>query len=271
LFENILHPTALTAADDQAFDHALAIAVALQSNLTILHVDPARQFNNEWDRFPAVRKRLTTWGLLEDGAQQADVVDRLGVGITKVDAKSQNPVSATLGYLRSKSADLIVLANGGKQGLDRWLAPSVSEPIARNAKVPCLFIPSHASGFIDHDTGRATFKRVLIPVCEKPDYWSAVQNAFDLSEQLGIDDPEVTLLHVGQEFPEPSQQARSRFTFERVTGEDEAREILARGEDSDLVVMTTEGHTGLLDAIRGSTTEQVIREIHCPVLTIPAG
>jgi nucleotide-binding universal stress UspA family protein len=39
--------------------------------------------------------------------------------------------------------------------------------------------------------------------------------------------------------------------------------------DADLIVMTTEGHTNLLDLLRGSTTERVVRRARCPLLAIP--
>jgi nucleotide-binding universal stress UspA family protein len=38
----------------------------------------------------------------------------------------------------------------------------------------------------------------------------------------------------------------------------------------DLMVLTTQGHRDFLDALRGSTTERVVRGAHCPVLAIPA-
>jgi nucleotide-binding universal stress UspA family protein len=38
---------------------------------------------------------------------------------------------------------------------------------------------------------------------------------------------------------------------------------------ANLVVMATAGHKTLLDALRGSTTEGVVRKAHRPVLAIP--
>jgi nucleotide-binding universal stress UspA family protein len=40
---------------------------------------------------------------------------------------------------------------------------------------------------------------------------------------------------------------------------------------ADLLVLATEGHLDFLDALRGSTTERVLRGAGCPVLAIPAG
>jgi nucleotide-binding universal stress UspA family protein len=38
---------------------------------------------------------------------------------------------------------------------------------------------------------------------------------------------------------------------------------------ADLVVMATAGHHGFLDALRGSTTERVLRKLTCPLLAVP--
>ena len=48
--------------------------------------------------------------------------------------------------------------------------------------------------------------------------------------------------------------------------------ILAAVEEftADLIVMATEGKKGFLDALRGNTTEKIVRSAPCPVLTVPA-
>jgi nucleotide-binding universal stress UspA family protein len=40
--------------------------------------------------------------------------------------------------------------------------------------------------------------------------------------------------------------------------------------DCDLIAMPTMGHQHILDAVRGSTTERVLRQAPCPVLAISA-
>jgi nucleotide-binding universal stress UspA family protein len=37
----------------------------------------------------------------------------------------------------------------------------------------------------------------------------------------------------------------------------------------DLMVLATQGHLDFLDAMRGSTTERVLRNVRCPVLAVP--
>jgi nucleotide-binding universal stress UspA family protein len=39
--------------------------------------------------------------------------------------------------------------------------------------------------------------------------------------------------------------------------------------DANIIVMPTAGHHGLLDDLRGSVTERVLREAPCPVLAVP--
>jgi nucleotide-binding universal stress UspA family protein len=54
----------------------------------------------------------------------------------------------------------------------------------------------------------------------------------------------------------------------RVPAVDETlAEAVAR--DADLLVMATQGHTGVLDALRGSVTERVLRQAPCPLISVP--
>jgi nucleotide-binding universal stress UspA family protein len=44
----------------------------------------------------------------------------------------------------------------------------------------------------------------------------------------------------------------------------------AKKVKADLIVMSTDGRNGFLDALRGSQTEQVLGQARCPVLAVPA-
>jgi nucleotide-binding universal stress UspA family protein len=44
----------------------------------------------------------------------------------------------------------------------------------------------------------------------------------------------------------------------------------ALAEAQAQAVLATQGHMDFLDALRGSTTERVLRGAHCPVLAVPA-
>jgi nucleotide-binding universal stress UspA family protein len=45
----------------------------------------------------------------------------------------------------------------------------------------------------------------------------------------------------------------------------------ARELPADLIVMTTAGPDGFLDALRGTTSERVLRKAPCPVANLPVG
>jgi nucleotide-binding universal stress UspA family protein len=40
---------------------------------------------------------------------------------------------------------------------------------------------------------------------------------------------------------------------------------------ADLIVMTTDGPDGFLDALRGTTSERVLMKGRCPLATLPVG
>jgi nucleotide-binding universal stress UspA family protein len=42
-------------------------------------------------------------------------------------------------------------------------------------------------------------------------------------------------------------------------------------EAAGLIVMSTDGRNGFLDALRGSHSERVLRGAMCPLLTVPEG
>ena len=64
------------------------------------------------------------------------------------------------------------------------------------------------------------------------------------------------------------------WTWNRVAREGNPAEVILRtaGETAaDLIIMTTDGPDGFLDALRGTTSELVLRQAPCPVANLPAG
>ena len=68
---SVVHATDLSGTDESAFVHALGIALLRQARFTILHVTP--DASADWSGFPAVRRTLERWKLLEPGSSQEDV------------------------------------------------------------------------------------------------------------------------------------------------------------------------------------------------------
>lgn len=271
-FRRIFHPTDFSANDSAAFAHALKLACLAKAELTIMHVDPEIT-RRDFEDFPRIRPLLTRWGTLAEGSSKQDVA-ALGVEIRKVRAVG-NPVTAILTHLSKHPTDLLVLSTHQREGLARLTQESVAEPVARQAHTKTLFVPAEVQGFVSAHTGTLDFQRVLIPVAQSPNAQPAIDMAAEMGTSLGAGKMLYELIHIGREedFPKLSKPERSGWTWERLvaTG-DPVNWILATGKDFDvdLIVMMTEGHHGLLDELRGSTTERVLRSTRCPLLAIPA-
>ena len=86
----------------------------------------------------------------------------------------------------------------------------------------------------------------------------------------GLPDHSLNLVHVGEDPPQiHAGQQEAAAPVECDSGA-VVQSILdaADRHDADLIAMVTAGHHGLLDGLRGSTTEQIIRQANRPVLAI---
>ena len=212
--------------------------------------------------------------MLAPGSPRSAVFDELEMRVRKTTLEGSTPLRGILTYLEESPADLIVLATAGRQGMPRWLRSSVAEPIARESRTLSLFVPTGARGFVDLETGRLSLRRVLLPVDHEPAPQEALIYCTRAAAMLGEGDVEITLLHVGEEAPpELSLPEGAAWTFRRESRRgDPIDEIIAAAHETgaDLVCMATAGRQGVLDALRGSTTEQVLRRVSCPLLAVPS-
>ena len=83
-----------------------------------------------------------------------------------------------------------------------------------------------------------------------------------------------TLLYVGEKgaMPAVNPPERDGWTWNKVNAPGNVVDKIldtARDCSADLIIMTTEGRDGFLDALRGSTTERVLFETSCPLLAVP--
>jgi nucleotide-binding universal stress UspA family protein len=275
LVKTVLHPSDFTESSDTAFAHALAIALRRHTRLTMLHVGRGRPTRETWSSFPGVRETLIRWGLLDAGSPRAAVVEELNVRIDKIAVKASDRVAGIVEFLEKHPAELMVLATEGRDGLAQWLRPSVAERSARRSETMTLFVPKGARGFVSMDDGSARVRNILVPVDRKPRPDAALEMAARATQALGDGDVSIHLLHVadsGKRAPalHPPEVAGCKWHSSVRQGEPvDVIVSLAESVSADLVIMATEGHEGFLDALRGSTTEQVLRRSPCPVLAVP--
>ncbi len=136
------------------------------------------------------------------------------------------------------------------------------------------------------------FKKILLPMqLEEGEPDAAIRLARELAKR---DNAEIVLMHVVPmlatgDAPMPveyykRQEAEARKTLEKLARRfvrletevqvvcgDPAEAILHAARESGVAatVMATHGRRGLKHLILGSVAERVVREAHCPVVTVP--
>lgn len=271
IIDSILHPSDFSEASEVAFAHALKAALVARSRLTLFHV--SADGDAEWTDFPGVRQTLERWGLLPPNSPRS-AVPSLGIDVSKVIAHERNPVSAVLRYLDTHPADLIVLATRQHEAHTQWFRASVGEPVARRSGQTTLFVPAGMKGFVSVQDGSVSLQSILVPVAPTPRAQPAVTAAARLVSRLSRPVGTVTLLHVGAagEMPAVNLPDVPGWQWNRVTASGDVVETIletAQSGRADLIVMTTDGRNGFLDALRGSHSERILRRAPCPLLVIP--
>lgn len=249
--------------------HALAAAVVRRAQLFIFHSGP----REDWRKLPGVRSILEDWKLLSPGAPKDAVFDELGVRVEKIMSRSSAPDEALREFVAGHQPDLLVVGSAGRSGLRRAAKPSVAARVARVSRTSTLFIPEGSSGLVDAATGRLALEHILVPVAAEPAPAVALQAAVRVAEAYGEPPVAATILHAGKVFPPLDERGLGETcTWKReIIGGSPPEAIgkRARAVGADLIVMASAGRSGLVDSLRGSVTERVVRHAPCPVLAVP--
>lgn len=202
-----------------------------------------------------------------------------------------NPAACILKHAASLPANLIVMGTHGRGGVERFLLGSVTEKVLRKAPCPVMTVPPPVVG-----TSKLPFAHLLCPVDFYSPSLAALRFAFSLAQESNA---RLTLLHV---FEWPAEDPSARRLLETSEfhrqWEAEARQKLdalipqevrnwctpeprlamgkayqeilkvAAEEHADLIVMGVHGRNVLDLMLFGSTTNQVVRQAGCPVLTL---
>jgi nucleotide-binding universal stress UspA family protein len=269
---SIVHATDLSNLSTPAFVHALRIALAAQTKLYSLHVK--QNGTDSRSGFPDVRRLVAQWGLLEEDEPLSAGAAKQGLRFENVTLDRREPSDAILQFIDQHVCDLVVLATHGRDGIDHWLNGSIAEKVFSRSAISTLFVPRGARGFVDQVTGDFRLRHVLVPVDHTPTPDRAIKATRDLVHLLTGPNFTMQLVHVGIgcsaiqssiSHLEGSTPITIRYGNVVQTIVDAAIEY-----DVDLICMPTAGHHGILDAMRGSTTERVIRQAPCPVLAVPS-
>jgi nucleotide-binding universal stress UspA family protein len=212
-----------------------------------------------------------------------------GLKVKSVILRGVNAADAILDYLDNHTFDLIVMGTHGRTGLKHFLLGSISEKVVRLSPIPVLTIhrslpefklnkilvpidfsiPSkdaadQAIAFSSFFEAILEFIHVIEQDIHPSFYASGIESIFEIDKDL-----QKRVIENLQEFI--ADQLPPNIQTNYLVREGKAhREIVeyAKEQEIDLIVIATQGLTGLDYALLGSTTEKVVRWSTCPVLTV---
>jgi nucleotide-binding universal stress UspA family protein len=219
-------------------------------------------------------------------------VDAGGV-VIQVGVEEGDPVDAIVTRAADWPADLIVMGTHGRTGFGRLLLGSVAERVLRRATCPVLTVPRQ----VESPARALTFGRLLCAV----DFSAASLHALEYAAELAAPDgPGLCVLNVVELFGatrdlatldtpdfrvELVRTARAQLAATvppAVRGKCPLAEIVATGrpceeivraaaeEECDAIVLGIRGRSRTDLLLLGSTTQHVVRQAQCPVLTVRA-
>lgn len=197
-----------------------------------------------------------------------------------------------VGMAEELGSDLIVIATHGRTGLDRLVFGSTCDKVLRLSKIPVLSIKHPEHEALNED-GSLSIRRVLCPIDFSTFSHTALPMAAEICRSFGatmvlahvvdtrFDYPEWTaqvamnnseyLTKAAQEALERTAQEYSDVKTEIVVQTGIPHKHLiehTKGDDVDMVILPTHGRKGLAHALLGSVAEKMVRESHCPILTV---
>ncbi len=199
--------------------------------------------------------------------------------------------------VEEKGIDLVIAATRGRSGLKRLMLGSVTERLMRVLSCPLLVVHSPEHEFVNPINQEIRLKKILVGCDFSPDSDLAFQHALSLAQEFEADlhlthviEPSVSSellkpdkalsaeiqqgLH--QRFTEKliamvPEDARNWCTPETRILEGQPYEALVRYAKTnamDMIVLGVRGHGLVKTLFLGSTTDRVVRQSSCPVLSV---
>jgi len=299
---NILCPIDFSEYSRRALDHAVAIARWYDSAITVLHVYSSTPIAAYAPGSPVLESTALTPADIEQlTAHTRRFVDAADVGDIPVEVVIVEGNIAAEILSRARQTGLLVIGTHGRSGFDRLVLGSLTENMLRKAACPVLTVPRAAPGTAPGSA--VLFKRILCPIDFSDVSTNALNYAMSVAQEA---DAHLTVLHVMtyemELTPDMSESllAYSHLNKEefRQACEDNSRELLkaavpdtvrayctvetllatgtpyreilrvAAEQRSDLIVMGAQGRGAVDLMFFGSTTQHVVRQATCPVLTL---
>jgi nucleotide-binding universal stress UspA family protein len=298
----ILCPIDFSDFSRRAFDHAVAIARWYESTITLLHVSagvPAAAY--------AAGTMLPAGFLTSADRDELLMAMQCFAGVDgpssvpfEYTVAEGNPAAQILTTAAATRSDLLVLGTHGRSGFERLVLGSVTEKVLRKARCPVLSVPprvvdagsaprvefGHVVCAIDFSESSMRGLDYAISLAQEADARLTVVHVLELPSKPPADVHENVLdtpLTLSQYVAAAEQDRRERLrdavpdsvreycTVETVLATGKPyREILrlAADQQADLIVAGIHGRGAADLFFFGSTTQHVVREASCPVLTL---
>jgi hypothetical protein len=270
----IVHPTDFAPGDAAAMNHAVAMALASKSILRLLSVRVDNEsFYSPTQGLRRVRDLLVSWGRLGPDAAYDRWEKELDLQVSSVSIAARNARAGILEYLEDAVCNVVILANYPNKALTRWTDASVHSTLLRQGQMMSLFLREGRRGFVDPKTGAITLQRILVPVASGVDSVPAIRRIQAMLTLIG-NRAEIKLMHVGKRPPALVDDKGVALDMPILLRDGAVVDaILAAADElkADLIAMPTAGRHGLLDAVRGSASAQVVEDARWPLLAVPVG
>jgi nucleotide-binding universal stress UspA family protein len=291
--KKILCPTDFSEFSAWALELALRLAKWYESEITVMHVVPRVLMHPEY--FPYMQEPVLPSPDVRKQAQEE--LDRFTEKARKADIPTTarleegDSVEEILACASELPADLVVMGTHGRRGFERLVLGSVTVKVMRKGVCPLLTVSSEPRGLGASKEG--IFKKILCPVDFSTPSVKALEYALSLAQEA---DGCLILLHVVESLFEGEGTTDLRSNLEReafekmkaaipadatnwcqpeeivLTGRPYQQILNLAGErEVDLIVMGIHGRSAVDLMLFGSTTNHVIRQAPCPVLTIRSG
>ena len=294
-FKNILCATGFSEFSNLTVNYGVALAKEFEAGLTICHVvdlssvaiygefqlDPVGQQNRIIDDATAQLEELI-------GDQSVSWKPLITVG------KPADEISRTV---EEKNIDLVVTATRGRSGFKRLILGSVTERLMRTLTCPLLVVRSPEHELVRTAAQEVRLQKILVGCDFSPDSGRAFDYGLSLAQEFeaelhlaNVIEPPVqpNLIREGtlasgkiqEDYHDMLIQRLKDMVPEEAANWCNPQTSIMEGQpydelvkyadtrDIDMIVLGVRGHGLVKSLFLGSTTDRVIRDAPCPVLSV---